>query len=88
MKEQPRYKDLPRYEITFEDDGIQGIKKVSLVKDPATEEKGKYFSKQVISEYQFKVIPEKQIVVGYAMVPDKDILRKTDGGDFYYVYLP
>ena len=87
-KKQPRWEDLPVYEITFEDDGNQGIRMVSLVKDPAIELKGMYFSETDLKKeynYQFKSIPDKQIVVGYAMLPNKKILRKDKNDNPYFV---
>ena len=90
MKKQKPRENAPilRYEITIDEDDDQGINFVSLVKDPATEHLGKYFSKDgvEVKQFQFKAIPEKQIVVGYAMVPDKDIIRLDDDGIPYYVF--
>lgn len=87
-KDKIRMEDLPVYEITFEDDGNQGIRMVSLVKDPAIELKGMYFSADDLEkekEFQFKSIPDKQIVVGYAMLPNKKILRKDKNDNPYFV---
>lgn len=90
MKEkQPRWQDLPRYRITFDEDGNQGVNMVSLVKDPATELKGMMFSADELKkelQFQFKSIPDQQIIVGYAMVPNKDILRKDKNGNPYLVF--
>lgn len=77
--------ELPVYEITFEDDGTQGIRMVSLVKDPAIEIKGMYFSAQELKDFEFKTFKDKQIVVGPAMVPNKKILRKDDNDNPYFV---
>jgi len=74
------------YEITIGDDGMTGIRLVSLVIDPAIEEKGMFFSKEEIEDYQFKSIEYKQMVVGPAMIPKKKILRKDDNGDPYFVF--
>lgn len=88
-KQKPRENaPILRYEITIDEDENEGIQMVSLVKDPAIELKGKYFSKdgKNFKNHSFKAIPEKQIVVGYAMIPDKDIIRMDDDGIPYYVY--
>jgi len=80
--------DLPIYDITIEEDSNQGIQLVSLVKDPAIEVKGMYFSNLDLSteqSYEFKAIPEQQIVCGPAMIPNRKILRKNQNGDMYYV---
>ena len=74
---------LPVFQITFEDDGEQGINLLSLVADPAIEIKGQYFNKA--NKFEFKAVEDKQIVVGPAMVPDMKILR-IDGDYEYYVF--
>lgn len=74
---------LPVFQITFEDDGEQGIHFLSLVADPAIEIKGMYFNKP--KEMQFKAVEDQQIVVGPAMVPEMKILR-IDGDYEYYVF--
>ena len=87
-KRQVRLEDLPVYEITLEEDGNQGIRMVSLVKDPAIEVKGMYFSTEELEKektYQFKTVDDKQIVVGPAMIPNKKILRRDDNDNMYYV---
>lgn len=87
-KKQLRLEDLPVYDITIEEDGTQGIRMVSLVKDPAIEVKGMYFSAVDLEKeklYEFKSLPDKQIVVGPAMIPNKKILRKDKNDNFYYV---
>lgn len=88
MKKQVRFEDLPIYDITIEEDGQQGIRMVSLVKDPAIEVKGMYFSSVELEKeklYEFKAMPEKQLVVGPAMIPNKKILRKDKNDNLYYV---
>lgn len=81
-----RIEDLPIFEITCDDDGTQGIRLVSLVKDPAIEVKGMYFNKEEAKDYAFKSVEDKQIVVGPAMIPNKKILRKDEDGNMYWVY--
>ena len=50
-KQMPRdMTQLPVYEITIEEDGNQGIRLVSLVKDPAIEVKGMFFSKEELEK--------------------------------------
>lgn len=74
--------ELPIFEITFEDDGKQGINFLSLVSDPAIEVKGMYFNKP--KNQQFKAIEEEMMVVGPAMIPDEKIYRQ-DGDYGYFV---
>jgi len=88
MKKKPSLDRLPVYEITIEEDGNQGIRMVSLVKDPAIEVKGMYFSNEEIEkekDFSFKKVGDKQIIVGPAMLPNKKILRKDENDNMYYV---
>ena len=63
--------------IKDEDDGVFAI---SLVESPAIEENFVALSKQ---EVEFKAIDdERRIVVGFALVPDKEIYRKQNGKEF------
>jgi len=63
--------------IKDEDDGVFAI---SLVESPAIEENFVALSKQ---EIEFKAIDdERRIVVGFALVPDKEIYRKQNGKEF------
>jgi hypothetical protein len=88
-KNKVRLEDLPTYEIVCEEDGTQGIRMVSLVKDPAIEVKGMYFSAEELEtekRYEFKTVGDKQIIVGPAMIPNKKILRRDQNDNLYYVY--
>lgn len=78
--------NYPIFEITFQDEDNTGIRLVSLVKDPAIEEQGMFFSKEEQVNYQFKELKDQQMIVGPAMIPDKKILRKDDEGEPYYVF--
>jgi len=63
--------------IKDEDDGVFAI---SLVESPAIEENFVALSKE---EVEFKAIDdERRIVVGFALVPDKEIPRKQNGKEF------
>jgi len=90
MKKKIDLNNLPIYDITIDEDENQGIRFVSLVKDPAIDIKAMCFSKEQIEaeiEYQFKKVKDKQLLVGPAMVPNKKILRKNPDNpeDMYYV---
>lgn len=77
---------LPVFEITFENDGEQGIKFLSLVADPAIEVKGMYFSKP--KEQQFKAIKDKMMVVGPAMIPNQKIYRADGDYEYFVIFKP
>lgn len=84
-----RYKhnsdELPTFEITFDDDGKQGIRFVSLVQDPAIEVKGMYFSSDV-KEFSFKEVEEQHKVVGPGMIPGRKIFRKDGDYEYFVVF--
>ncbi len=86
MKKKYTELEYPRYEILLEDDVKSGIRFLSIVGEPAIEMMGMAFSKsQVPISFEFKETKEKQCIIGPAMIPNKDILRKDENGDKYYV---
>lgn len=76
--------EAPLYEIMIEEDGNTGIRLISLVQDPAIEVTGLAFSKQ--ENFEFKNLPDRQMLVGPALIPNKKIARKDEDGDPYFVY--
>ena len=54
--------NYPTFEITFEEDGNSGVRLVSLVKDPAIEEYGMYFSKEEIINYQHPTFVQQPMI--------------------------
>lgn len=80
---------LLTFEIIVNDDDDTGIRLLSLVVDPAIEMKGMFFSKEDIQNMQFKAVPEKQMVVGPAVLANKKIFRTNDElGDHYVLFKP
>lgn len=76
---------IPLYKISIDElDSKQGIQFISLVKNPAISVKGIALSEEVLS-FCFKNIEEKQIILGPALIPNKEILRKTDEGHIYKI---
>ena len=73
--------DAPVFKAVIKNDN-DGIRRVSLVNDPAIEIEGFYFS----NEYAFKVVKEKMRIVGPALVPDKKIYREHKGKGYYIVF--
>lgn len=72
-------KDLQDIELTIKD-FEDGIFAVSMVLNPATEDKFVALSEHEIA---LKVIDEeKRIVVGYALIPDKRIYRRVEDKEF------
>lgn len=78
--------EAPVYEIMIGDDDNTGIRFVSLVEDPAIDVQGMFFSKKELHNYEFNNLPDRQMVVGPALIPNKKIARKDDDGDLYFVF--
>ena len=71
-------------ELTIKDDDNDGAFAISLVNSPAIEENFIALSDENdVFEFKSKGIDdERKIVVGFALVPDKEILRRQDGKTF------
>lgn len=88
MKKKLDPEKLPVYEIVVEDDDQTGIQLISLVDQPAIGVKGMFFSEDGLDKsinYEFKETPDKQIIVGPALIPDLKIRRVDDKGNEYFV---
>ena len=71
------------YELTVEDENVDGVFAISLVESPAIEMDFVYFGKDV----KFSTIDnEKRLLMGPILVPDKKILRVDGAGQPYYVF--
>lgn len=80
-------KTIKKYQITFNpEDEIEGIELISFVKDPAVMVKGMCFAKQEEKKFEFKVNNEKMIVVAPAMIPDIEIYRRDESGEYYVIF--
>ena len=67
-------------ELIIKDENKDGVFAISLVESPAIEEDFVYLSSH---EIELKVVDEEQrIVVGYALIPDKEIYRKVKDKEF------
>ncbi len=67
---------LPVYELTMENLDYDSITAVSLVDFPAIEKDFMAFSKKSKGRFEFgKTDPEKKIITGAALIPDKLIYR-------------
>ena len=68
-------------EMIINDEMLDGVFAISLVDKPAIEEN---FIKLSFEKIQLKVVDEeRRIVVGFALVPEKKILRRADDGTEY-----
>lgn len=76
----------PIYEALIDesDKDDTGMRFVSIVADPAIEVKGMFFSKEgVLKNLEFKTIKDQQMLVGPALIPDKNIFRSDEDGEYY-----
>ena len=79
-------KKIKKYQITFNpEDEQEGIELISFVKDPAIMVKGMCFSDQE-KLFQFKASKDKMIVVAPAMIPDIEIYRRDEEGEYYVIF--
>ena len=75
-------------EMELPDDMI-GVYAISAVDEPAIEENFVALSKHKKSQYQLaKVDEEKRLLVGAALIPNKQIYRQEEGSEGYYMYFP
>ena len=71
------------YELTIDDENLDGVFAVSLVSEPAIEMNFVYFGKDV----KFAAVDnEKHMLMGPILVPDKKILRVDGEGKPYHVF--
>ena len=75
-------------ELVIDDEQAQlAIDAISLVGSPAIEENWIALNKQKSNNLSLaKIDEEKRIIVGPALIPNKQIFRIDDEGDDYYVY--
>jgi len=72
------------YELVIEDENIDEVFAISLVKTPAMESNFIYFDKE---EVRFaEVNDEKRLVMGAILIPDKKVLRVDGEGKPYHVF--
>ena len=72
------------YELTIENEDVDGVFAISLVESPAIEMDFVYFGKD---ELKFSSVDkEKRLLMGPILVPDKKILRVDGAGKPYYVF--
>ena len=72
-------------ELTIDDELNDGAYAISLVNSPAIEENFVALSDQDANLYEFStkgVDDERRVVVGFALVPEKEILRRQNGKTF------
>ena len=72
------------YELVIEDENIDEVFAISLVKTPAMESNFVYFDKE---EIKFAAVnDEKRLVMGPILIPDKKVLRIDGEGKPYHVF--
>jgi len=75
-------KDLKRIEFKIdENDEKSNCYTISLVENPAIEKDFQFFDK--IKQPQYFINEEKMEILGAIMIPNMDILRKKENGEYY-----
>ena len=75
-----KYNGLPLFTMDLID-GVEGIRIISLVDEPAIERDFVKFAKE--TEIKFSVNEDKHIVSGPVLIPDQKIYRKDEKGAYY-----
>lgn len=76
---------MERYEVLIDDIDFEGVYAISIVEFPAIEEDFMKFSKNN-KLLLAQIDEEKRIIIGPAMIPDKDIVRIDDFGNPYNIF--
>jgi hypothetical protein len=71
------------FELTIDDENVDGIFAISMVSDPAIEAFGMYFDKE---EVKFAEVKEEGLFVAPILIPNKKILRVDGKGEPYEVF--
>jgi hypothetical protein len=77
----------PLFSVYIDEDSDElGVDKISLVKKPAIESDFIYMS-EVSDEYKQINLSDddKRIISGAVLIPNKEIIRKDEDGDIYYI---
>lgn len=81
--------NLPVFKLTInKDDNDSGVFAVALVNQPAIEVDFFAFSGNTKkNQFEFKEVnPDKQLLAGYLMIPDKLIYRNENGYEFFVTF--
>ena len=74
-------------ELILNEEEEGGVYAISIVDFPAIESNFIALSKELKPQYSLaKVNEEKRLLVGAALIPNKQILRKDNEGNNFYVY--
>jgi hypothetical protein len=76
---------IPIYELLIGDIDIDRLTAVSLVDYPAINQDFKFFSDTPTKFEMSKINEEERMIVGPAMIANKEIIRQTTEGELYYV---
>ena len=71
---------LPLFELEIDDN--TGVNFIALVDKPAIEMGWVAFAEQTPEPYKFAIVEDEHIVFGPAMVPDMQIYRKDESGEY------
>jgi hypothetical protein len=83
--------NIPTFEVYIDEDNIDlGVDKISLVKKPAILENFIFLNAENEmllnrSFHEVKLQEEKRVIIGPALIPNKEIIRRDEDGDPYYI---
>jgi hypothetical protein len=73
------------YELFIEEDNeLSGVEAISIVEEPAIDED--FIALRAHKIQMAEVNAEKRILMGPALIPNKNIYRRNDLGDEYYIF--
>jgi hypothetical protein len=79
-------KEIISFDVYIDEEEMTGVDKISLVKRPAILENFIYMGDEQPEQYkQISLSDDKQIVVGPALIPDLEIVRKDEDGEPYFI---
>jgi len=87
MKKKFKETDIPIYEAVIDEtDESTGFKLISIVRDPAIGVKAMCFSEMDKIEIKLKIVEDKQLLIGPALIPDLKIYRNDQYGEYYTIF--
>lgn len=78
-------KKLPLYRIVVDKEDESGVFAISMVDEPAIERDFIKLSKQEKIEIKFSANKDKQLLYGPLLIPNKQIYRRTEGGEEFNI---
>lgn len=79
-------KEIISFDVYIDEEEMTGVDRISLVKRPAIMTDFVYMADEQAEQYkQVHLSDDKQIIVGPALIPDLEIVRKDEDGEPYFI---